>query len=768
MRPLVGVVSLFLLVLAATWIITGQRLSAEKDMASRNAQSHQESLALIISEHLTQVLDRGVLFALASAEWFDGNSNDAKNRLAAMLSADHTFQRIALYDLQSNRVYASSPSTDSEQLGEAVQLAIKNVSTYDESRMHVGPQAGSMVQVWQVPLLYPVVDRTGRTRGLCLIILDLGFLLGQYRDIEIGRTGAIQILSRPGSEIVRVRQGGLELSTKQWHTERLPFSGLQHGSLVTNLFEDKHDYQTSFKHLERYPFLVVVSRDLAEMQADYGINGSRFPPILWMLTAILLGATVWVGLVIQKQERLVRALEAADADKHKLILQLEGETLRAIELASHDHLTSLPNRRMFYELGASHIARAKRSRLHYGLLYIDLDRFKSINDTLGHHVGDLLLQTVSSRLTSVLRESDVVARLGGDEFAVLLGEVDGAHGISVIAQKIVETVGRPCINLDGHDIQVSPSIGIAVFPRDGHNIETLARHADAAMYKSKRAGRGRFTFYEPSLNPVSARQFELEQRLPHAIACDELVLYFQPKVRLSDFRIVGFEALVRWNHPEHGLIQPGEFIPMAESTGMDVALGDWVAKAACRQLALWREDGLDTLPIAINVTARQLHDEDLSERIAEYLSEFKLPAHLLQVEITEGSLVGDIEIASSVLQDLENIGVRIALDDFGNGYSSFNYIRTLPIHVIKIDRSFVEGIRNSPADAVIVASIVTLAHNLNKRVIAEGVELMEQLMHLKTVGCDEVQGYLLNRPMPVEAVRQILIQPTWYPDEQTV
>jgi predicted signal transduction protein with EAL and GGDEF domain len=357
-----------------------------------------------------------------------------------------------------------------------------------------------------------------------------------------------------------------------------------------------------------------------------------------------------------------------------------------------------------------------------------------------------------------LRESDLIARLGGDEFAILLTELDSVDDMAGIARKIVELISRPCTNLDGHDLQVSPSIGIAVFPRDGHNVETLSRHADAAMYQSKRAGRGRYTFYEPTLNPASDRLFDLEQRLPQAIAEDELTLYYQPKVRVADFRIVGFEALVRWNHPEHGLIQPGEFIPMAEKTGLDVSLGDWVAHAACRQLAQWREQGVETVPIAINVSARQLRDAELPQRFAGFLAAFELSPSLLEVEITEGSLVDSVDVAGSVLQALEAIGVGIALDDFGNGYSSFNYIRTLPIHTIKIDRSFVSEIRNSPADAVIVASIVTLAHNLDKRVIAEGIELLEQLVHLKTVGCDEVQGYLLSRPVPAEAARLLLVQ----------
>jgi predicted signal transduction protein with EAL and GGDEF domain len=370
----------------------------------------------------------------------------------------------------------------------------------------------------------------------------------------------------------------------------------------------------------------------------------------------------------------------------------------------------------------------------------------------------MLLQTVATRLQSALRESDVIARMGGDEFTVILNEIDSVADIVLVASKIIDLISRPCTNLDGHDVQVSPSIGIAIFPQDGHSVEVLCQHADAAMYQSKRAGRGRYTFYDPALNPVRDYQFSLEQRLPTALAEDELVLHFQPKVRLSDFKIMGMEALVRWQHPEHGLIYPGEFVPMAELTGMDVALGDWVAQSACLQLAKWQSMGLSPVPVAINVSARQLRDLDFPLRVASLLARHGVAAELLEVEITESSLVDSIDIATKVLTDLKRIGVHIALDDFGNGYSSLSYIRTLPIHVIKIDRSFIKDIRNSPQDATIVETIVTMAHKLDMQVVAEGVELQDQLLHLKSINCDQVQGYFLSRPVDAEAAGQLILQ----------
>jgi diguanylate cyclase (GGDEF)-like protein len=762
-RPVTAVVALSVILLTATWTITWQRLNAELDTVNHNSQVRQESLAVIIAENLRQVLDRGSLLAMVSAEWFEGNRKDTTNRLSAMLSADRSFLRIALYDVKYQRVYASSPATDSDELVKAIRATLEEATGDKTPNLKVAPLSQSAEKVWQVPLLFPVIGSNGEIRGIFLVVLDLGYFLRLYQDIDIGRSGAIQILQRTGEEIARARQGGLEVTLDTWKAGRYRLAESDNGTLQANLFWDGRVYLASVNHLVHYPFLVVISREMKELQSEYAVNRSRFLMILWILTTVVLGATFWITRVIRRQEQLFAALEAADLGKRELIFQLEDEKRSAFNLASHDHLTGLPNRRMFHELGASHIAQAKRSRQHYGLLYLDLDRFKNVNDTLGHHVGDLLLQTVAARLRTALRESDVIARIGGDEFTILLSGLDKVDDMAVIANKIVELINRPCTNLDGHDIQVSPSIGIAVFPRDGHNMETLSRNADTAMYQSKRAGRGRFTFYDPSLNATSDRSFDLEQRLPRAIAEDELILHFQPKVRLSDFRIVGLEALVRWQHPEFGLIYPGEFIPMAEITGLDVALGDWVAKACCQQLASWQAEGLDPVPVAINVSARQLRDEQLPARITAYLAAHGIAGNLLEVEITESSLVESIEIATKVLDTLARIGVSIALDDFGKGYSSLAYIRTLPIHVIKIDNSFINDIRNNPDDAVIVASIVTLAHSLKMRVVAEGVELMDQLIHLKTFGCDAVQGYFLSRPVPAEAARQLIIQATLVP-----
>jgi diguanylate cyclase (GGDEF)-like protein len=760
-RPLHGVIALSLILLATTWSVTWQWLENEHQLLARNSQSRQESLAIIISENFNRALDQARIFSVASSEWFDGNQLDAAKRLTAMCSANQLFLRIALYDESASKVYASSPDTDSPALTLAIERRL--AQPVQTEGLELVPPEDALTKAWQLNLLLPVTGKDGKNRGLLLTVLDLGYVLGLYRDVDIGKSGAIQILLNNGQEIARARMGGLEYIQGTWQTPLFtPLDGDQ-GSVVADYFGDGHSYIASYKRLTKYPFLVVVSRDEAELQTEYGGNRLLSIGVLCLFTAFILLLTYWISRALVARDTLIDALRHADLETRKLILELEDQTRHAFELASHDALTGLPNRRLFLEMGHSHLSRAKRSRKLFALMYVDLDRFKSINDTLGHHVGDMLLQTVATRLQSALRESDVIARMGGDEFTVILNEIDSVADIELVASKIIELISRPCTNLDGHDVQVSPSIGIAIFPQDGHNVEVLCQHADAAMYQSKRAGRGRYTFYDPALNPVRDYQFSLEQRLPTALAEDELVLHFQPKVRLSDFKIMGLEALVRWQHPDHGLIYPGEFVPMAELTGMDVALGDWVAQSACLQLAKWQSLGISPVPVAINVSARQLRDLDFPLRVASLLARHGVAAELLEVEITESSLVDSIDIATKVLTDLKRIGVHIALDDFGNGYSSLSYIRTLPIHVIKIDRSFIKDIRNSPQDATIVETIVTMAHKLDMQVVAEGVELQDQLLHLKSINCDQVQGYFLSRPVDAEAAGQLILQATLVP-----
>jgi diguanylate cyclase (GGDEF)-like protein len=512
-------------------------------------------------------------------------------------------------------------------------------------------------------------------------------------------------------------------------------------------------------HRARYmPLTVVVSRDWNEIRAAHAQNAQRTWAVLGAITALALVGSLLLWRTMQRRQHLFNALEKADQDKQQLIAQLESEKQRALELAASDHLTGLHNRRMFHELVSSHLALARRSRKHYALLYLDLDRFKHINDTLGHHVGDALLQAVAQRLRTMLRSSDIIARMGGDEFAVLITAMEDPSDVETLAQKLLTGLGAPYEGLAPETLHTSPSIGIAFFPRDGHDVEVLCRHADAAMYASKKAGRNRYTYYDGIPKLDSDRYYQLARQLPAAIAQEQLVLHFQPKVRLEDCRIVGLEALVRWQHPQYGLIYPGDFIALAEEHGHIEALGDWVMQACCRQIAAWRMQGLDTVPVAFNVSPLQLKDSAFPSRMATYLKHYGVRASDIQVEITESCLVEPVGLAARVLHQLQQMGVSIGLDDFGTGFSSLSQIRALPINTIKLDKSFVNELRSSKEAGVLVTSIITLAHNLKMQVVAEGVELMDQLVYLKTAGCDVAQGYFLSRPVPLAQTEALLKQ----------
>lgn len=750
-------VALLFALLMLAWGITLQRLDADRAITLETAKAQQENLAVIVSENLDQVLDNARTIAIAAGDWWEGSPEEVSNRLTAMRAANPAFLRLSLYDATASRVYSSSTVPDDRALAAAVRDALHRAPGSNTAGLILPPASALPEEAWHKPLLFPVRRPGAEPAGILMVMLDLGYFLKVYRNIDVGTTGVIHVLTSDTDELLEWRPEGLVLNSAARRFTAFADRPARTGSLTTELFGDGKSYLSSYSRTHRFPFQLVVSREKQDILAPHLKGRSHTLVMLGILTILIAGGTFLVARGIGRHGKLYGALLASNERNRDLIARLEDEKGRAFVLAAHDHLTGLPNRRTFAELAMSHLASAKRNRNHYVLMYLDLDRFKAINDTLGHHVGDALLQTVAARLRASLRDSDIVARLGGDEFAVLLTGLASVDDAALIAEKIIRQVSQPFHSEEAQAVQVSPSIGIAVFPRDGQDFDSLCRNADAAMYESKRMSRGTYTYYDAALNPASDRTFNLEQRLPRAVTDNELVLHFQPKVRLSDFRIVGFEALVRWQHPELGLIYPGDFIPLAEENGFIVELGEWVARSCCRQQAEWQAEGLNCVPVAINMSALQLQREELPDRMESILAEHGMAADMLEIEITETVLLESLEIAGKVLRKLERLGIRISLDDFGSGFSSLGYVRTLPIHTIKIDKQFISDIRNSPHDAVLTASIITLAHNLGMQVIAEGVETVEQLIHLKTAGCDQAQGYFFSRPVPAASARELLL-----------
>lgn len=443
------------------------------------------------------------------------------------------------------------------------------------------------------------------------------------------------------------------------------------------------------------------------------------------------------------------------------ITALKRTEERLRHLAHHDALTGLPNRILFQDRLEQAQAQSRRSKALTALLFLDLDRFKIINDTLGHAKGDALLKTAAERLRQCVREVDTVARLGGDEFAIVLGDLASREDAAVVARKALAAMARP-YELDGQELFVTTSIGIALYGEEAEAAGDdsgagLMERADIAMYFAKRAGRNSFQFYAPHMNAMSQQHLALETDLRRAVDHDEFVLHYQPQVDPGSQEIVGVEALLRWQHPERGLVSPGEFIPLLEDTGLIVPVGEWVMRTACRQAVAWIEEGLPSLRMAVNLSARQLCQPDLVERVAAILAETALPPELLEIELTESIVMENAAEAADALGRLKTLGVRIALDDFGTGASSLGYLKHFPIDTLKISSAIIFDVHEE-VDAAIAGAVIAMARNMKLTSVAEGVETENQLDFLKRERCDSIQGYLISRPMAPEALKSTLLR----------
>jgi diguanylate cyclase (GGDEF)-like protein/PAS domain S-box-containing protein len=417
-------------------------------------------------------------------------------------------------------------------------------------------------------------------------------------------------------------------------------------------------------------------------------------------------------------------------------------------LAQYDLLTGLPNRALLLDRLEQALIRARRQNALVGILLIDLDRFKEINDSMGHSAGDAVLKEVAKRVRAALRDTDSVARLGGDEFCIIIEGAESRSHVSVAAAKLRRLFEEPVMTAENKEIFIELSIGSAVYPEDGETMEDLLKNADIAMYEAKRDGGHAFRFYSSALRAKTADEINLVSMLRRAVDRNELVLYYQPQVDIPTGRPVGVEALVRWEHPEHGLVSPYRFVRLAEETGLIVPIGEWVLKTACAEAKAWQLAGMPEMKVSVNLSARQFRDSQLIRKIAAVLAATGLPPRLLELEITESVIMSHTDHTIGVLQRLTELGVRVSVDDFGTGYSSLAYLKRFPVHKLKIDHAFVRDIPGNKEDAAIVQAIITLARTLQLRVIAEGVENSDQLKYLASLGCHEYQGFVYSRPLP--------------------
>lgn len=458
-----------------------------------------------------------------------------------------------------------------------------------------------------------------------------------------------------------------------------------------------------------------------------------------------------INMLRQANENLV----IANIEAQKLAEQIGTNKAKLEYLAHHDVLTGLPNRTLLQDRLIQAIALAHRQGRQLAVMFMDLDRFKNINDSLGHEIGDQLLQSVAQRLTGCVRQSDTISRQGGDEFMLLLATIEKAEDAALCAQKIVTALALPH-SIGIHELHVSVSIGISIYPADAQEANSLVKNADTAMYYAKENGRNNYKFFEPEMNARAIQRQSIESGLRCALERKEFELFYQPKINLSDGAIVGAEALIRWHHPERGMVSPGQFVPIAEDCGMILPLDRWVLREACLQARSWSQAGLPPIIVAVNTSALDFRSKDFIDNLRETLKDTSFDPRFLEIEITESVLMEDAEFSATILHTLADMGVKLSIDDFGTGYSSLSYLSKFPIETLKIDQSFVMQMARNPDNATIVCAVINLAKSLNLHVIAEGVETLGQYSFLLDQHCDEGQGYYFGRPMAAETFANLL------------
>jgi diguanylate cyclase (GGDEF)-like protein len=511
--------------------------------------------------------------------------------------------------------------------------------------------------------------------------------------------------------------------------------------------------------------LAMLEVDTLQEAQNYSLTSFLLPqwraPFIGMLRSVMQGENANLEFEIQGARGTHRWLETNAVPMHDSegnITMLLGITRDVTErkanekridyLANFDSLTGLPNRMQLDIRIKDLLSLARRHKQEFAIMFLDLDHFKDINDTLGHTIGDKLLVNSSHRLKSILREEDTLARMGGDEFIILLPKID-MNGVSQVAQKLLDTFKKP-FDIDGNELSISVSVGIALYPNDGLDFDTLYKNADTAMYRAKKEGRNGFYFFTEEMQKNSIRHFELSNALHHALERNQFQLHYQPQFSTKKRTIIGAEALLRWHHPEFGNISPAEFIPMAEENGTILSIGEWVLRTAVKSAKQWMNKGMEPIIMAVNLSAVQFRTHNLPDLVANILKETGLPPEYLELELTEGVAMQDPQRAISMMNEIHSKGVRMSIDDFGTGYSSLSYLKKFNIYKLKIDQSFIRDINVDPEDKAIVAAIISMAKSLGLQTIAEGVETIGQLDYLHEQGCDEIQGYYFSKPLSME------------------
>ncbi len=646
-----------------------------------------------------------------------------------------------------------------------------------------GRKVGNLLMLQDMSLKSSEIETT--FRKLSLLYLALGGTLFALFALSIRRVERHQELSRlqviaQGKERealqkkhiaelqeeqdrLRRTQAELQQSQEKLRLSAQVFENSTEGIVITDTHANILQINRAFTAITGYSEKEVAGKNINILHS--GRHGPNFYQAMWNS---LVEFGYWQGEIWNRRKNgeifpewltLIAIRDEQERTIHYVgvfadLTEKKQTEARAHYFANYDANTDLPNRFLLGKNLQQELERAKGNDWQVALLYLDLDRFKTINDTLGHRIGDKLLKAVAERIGHLVRDIDIIGRLSSDEFTIVLSDVGNRQNAEQVANKILGAMNQP-FEMEGQEVFITPSIGIALYPQDAANQEDLIRNADAAMAHVKAQGGNGFHFYSSDM-AVTPQRLALETSLRRALERNEFVLHYQPQVSLRSGRIIGMEALLRWQHPERGLVSPAEFIPLLEETGMIIAVGDWALRTACAQNSAWMAAGLPPLRMAVNLSARQFRQRGLIESVNQALQNAKLAPEHLELEITESIMIQDLQTTITTLNQLHELGIQISIDDFGTGYSSLSYLKRLPISKIKIDQSFVRDICTDPDDEAIANAVISLGHNLKMQVIAEGVETLEQLEQLRAQGCDEIQGYYFSRPLPAEAFAQLV------------
>lgn len=746
---------LVVVMLTSLWTSVFKWDEADRQRVVREAIVNHANIAHGVANHVGLLIDRLRIYHQSLTGRAAGET--AQEMVRSAIAIDKSVMRLMHFDAAGRLLFSTGRRPEAWLL-EAAKVFAHKAREGSAVEIEIGTvPSQEYTHAWSVPIFvqHPVAGK--KMDGFILALVDLGEFSRRFEPVKIGKSGEISIAAIDGRELLRLHEGRLDPVGSIEDTGRFRQAFQEDAGAVLEKSRNGHVRIYAYRRIHSAPLITLVSRYQDEVLMDNQPSRRAYYGSAILLTLLLIFLVVLWMLSAQRRRSLIRTLTRAQVNNEQLIKQIENEKEVAYRLATYDKLTGLPNRMLFAELSGRHARRAQRMRNRFAVLFIDLDRFKPVNDTHGHKVGDQLLVEVARRLLECMRQTDVVSRYGGDEFVALVADLHNSRDVAVLAEKIIERLSQPFVGLVDTELRISPSIGIALYPDDAEVIDTLVRQADAAMYLAKQKGRATYAFVDAALNRRIALARMIEEVLPAALGNRELGVLYQPRVSLADFRISALDASLHWDHPQMGSLCEEDFVSVAEKSGTLTAVGEYLIDAVCRQLGVWSRDWVPLVPVAVRISMQQLRSPKLVEFIARTLERHGVDAGFLELEITGSGLLVPGEGVADMLHGLDRLGVRLIVGECGKGLSGFANLRGLPACALKIEARAIRDLRNDSNDAALVSNIVSLCQSMKLLSVAEGVETREQLAYLRTARCNQVSGQLFMSPCPAAEIEPLLI-----------